>query len=91
MDLFDNAMQERMNHEAPLAARLRPRTLDEVTAMAIVYGSFYSPTNSYHDQEWRMIRHHLARATPTKVTTASFEAIISRRSRRSPRSTGPTC
>ena len=30
MDLFDHAMQERMDHEAPLAARMRPRTLDEV-------------------------------------------------------------
>ena len=28
-DLFDHAMQERMKTEAPLAARMRPRTLDE--------------------------------------------------------------
>ncbi len=30
MDLFEHAMTERMQDEAPLAARLRPRTLDEV-------------------------------------------------------------
>jgi replication-associated recombination protein RarA len=30
MDLFEHAMQERLTQEAPLAARLRPRTLDEV-------------------------------------------------------------
>ncbi len=30
MDLFDHAAQERMRHEAPLAARLRPRNLDEI-------------------------------------------------------------
>jgi len=29
MDLFDHALNERMQHEAPLAARMRPRTLDE--------------------------------------------------------------
>ena len=28
-DLFDHAMNERMKSEAPLAARVRPRTLDE--------------------------------------------------------------
>ena len=28
-DLFDHAMQERMKDEAPLAARMRPRTLEE--------------------------------------------------------------
>jgi putative ATPase len=28
-DLFDHAMQERMQSEAPLAARMRPRTLEE--------------------------------------------------------------
>lgn len=30
MDLFDHAMQENMAHDSPLAARMRPRTLDEV-------------------------------------------------------------
>jgi putative ATPase len=29
-DLFDAAVEERLRHQAPLAARLRPRTLDEV-------------------------------------------------------------
>jgi hypothetical protein len=29
MDLFTHAMQDRMKDEAPLAARMRPRTLDE--------------------------------------------------------------
>jgi putative ATPase len=38
MDLFDNAMQERMIHEAPLAARLRPRTLDEVVGQEHIIG-----------------------------------------------------
>ena len=30
MDLFDNALEERFDEYAPLAARMRPRTLDEV-------------------------------------------------------------
>ncbi len=38
MDLFDHAMQERMTHEAPLAARLRPRTLDEVVGQEHIVG-----------------------------------------------------
>ena len=42
MDLFDNAMQERMNHEAPLAARLRPRTLDEVVGQEHTQSYFES-------------------------------------------------
>ena len=29
MDLFTHSMQQRMKNEAPLAARMRPRTLDE--------------------------------------------------------------
>ena len=29
MDLFTHAMHDRMKKEAPLAARMRPRTLDE--------------------------------------------------------------
>jgi replication-associated recombination protein RarA len=28
-DLFDHALQERMKCEAPLVARMRPRTLEE--------------------------------------------------------------
>ena len=39
MDLFENAMQERMTQEAPLAARLRPRTLDEVVGQEHIIGS----------------------------------------------------
>ncbi len=38
MDLFDHAMQERMEHEAPLAARMRPRTLDEVVGQEEIIG-----------------------------------------------------
>jgi putative ATPase len=29
MDLFTHAMQDRMKNEAPLAARMRPRAMDE--------------------------------------------------------------
>jgi putative ATPase len=38
MDIFDHAMQENMNHEAPLAARLRPRTLDEFVGQEHIIG-----------------------------------------------------
>ncbi len=38
MDLFDHAMQERMEQEAPLAARMRPRTLDEVVGQEHIIG-----------------------------------------------------
>jgi len=38
MDLFDHAMQEDLNHEAPLAARLRPRTLDEFVGQEHIIG-----------------------------------------------------
>jgi len=37
-DLFDHAMQERMNQEAPLAARMRPRTLDEYIGQEHIVG-----------------------------------------------------
>jgi putative ATPase len=37
-DLFDHAMQERMNSEAPLAARMRPRTLDEYIGQEHIVG-----------------------------------------------------
>ncbi len=37
-DLFDHAMQERMNDEAPLAARMRPRTLDEFVGQQDIIG-----------------------------------------------------
>src|SRR5512136_1792600 len=38
MDLFDHAMQTRMNAEAPLAARMRPRTLDEFVGQEHIVG-----------------------------------------------------
>jgi putative ATPase len=38
MDLFDHAMHERMEHEAPLAARMRPRTLDEIVGQEEIVG-----------------------------------------------------
>jgi putative ATPase len=37
-DLFDHAMQERMQNEAPLAARMRPRTMDEVVGQQHIIG-----------------------------------------------------
>ncbi len=37
-DLFDHAMQERMRTEAPLAARMRPRTLDEYIGQEHIVG-----------------------------------------------------
>lgn len=37
-DLFEQAMEERMNHEAPLAARMRPRTLDEFVGQEEIIG-----------------------------------------------------
>ena len=38
MDLFTHAMQDRMKNEAPLAARMRPRTLDEIVGQASIVG-----------------------------------------------------
>jgi putative ATPase len=38
MDLFDHAMQENLNHEAPLAARLRPKTLDDFVGQEHIIG-----------------------------------------------------
>lgn len=38
MDLFDHALEERMNREAPLAARMRPRTLDEFVGQEHIIG-----------------------------------------------------
>jgi putative ATPase len=38
MDLFTHAMHERMKTEAPLAARLRPRTLDEYLGQEHILG-----------------------------------------------------
>ena len=37
-DLFDHAMRERMKSEAPLAARMRPRTLDEFVGQEHIIG-----------------------------------------------------
>ena len=38
MDLFDHAMQEDLKRKAPLAARLRPRTLDEFVGQEEIVG-----------------------------------------------------
>jgi putative ATPase len=38
MDLFDHAMQERLAQEAPLAARMRPRILDEFVGQEEIVG-----------------------------------------------------
>jgi putative ATPase len=38
MDLFDHALRERMKTEAPLAARMRPRTLDEFAGQEEIVG-----------------------------------------------------
>jgi putative ATPase len=39
MDLFTHAMHERMKSEAPLAARMRPRTLDEFAGQEEIVGA----------------------------------------------------
>ncbi len=39
MDLFDHALQNRMKNEAPLAARMRPRTLEEYIGQEHIAGS----------------------------------------------------
>ncbi|HEY69604.1 MAG TPA: AAA family ATPase [Anaerolineae bacterium] len=38
MDLFDHALNERMTREAPLAARMRPRSLDEFVGQEHIVG-----------------------------------------------------
>jgi putative ATPase len=38
MDLFEHAMHEEMKNDAPLAARLRPRTLDEFVGQEHIIG-----------------------------------------------------
>jgi putative ATPase len=38
MDLFDHALAQRMAREAPLAARMRPRTLDEFVGQHSIVG-----------------------------------------------------
>lgn len=37
-DLFDHAMQQRMDREAPLASRMRPRTLDDYVGQEHIIG-----------------------------------------------------
>ena len=37
-DLFDHAMQQRLKNEAPLAARMRPRSLDEYVGQEHIVG-----------------------------------------------------
>src|SRR5918992_1297058 len=37
-DLFDAAAEERLRHQAPLAARLRPRTIDDVVGQPHLLG-----------------------------------------------------
>jgi len=38
MDLFDHARQDQIAREAPLAARMRPRTLDEFAGQEHIVG-----------------------------------------------------
>lgn len=38
MDLFDHALQERLQHESPLADRMRPQTLDEIVGQDHIIG-----------------------------------------------------
>jgi putative ATPase len=38
VDLFDNALEERFDEYAPLAARMRPRTLDEIVGQPHILG-----------------------------------------------------
>ena len=38
MDLFDHAMEQDLKKKAPLAARLRPRTLDEFVGQEDIVG-----------------------------------------------------
>ncbi|MBC8332277.1 MAG: replication-associated recombination protein A, partial [Anaerolineae bacterium] len=37
-DLFDHAMQQQMKHEAPLAARMRPSTIDDYVGQEHIFG-----------------------------------------------------
>ncbi len=39
MDLFDHAREKQIQNEAPLAARMRPRTLDEFIGQAHIVGT----------------------------------------------------
>src|SRR3972149_6527126 len=39
MDLFEHALRDRMAREAPLAARMRPRTLEEFVGQEDIVGT----------------------------------------------------
>ncbi len=57
-DLFDHAMQERMKNEAPLAARMRPRSLDEYIGQEHIVGEgkLLRPSGSICLREWRSLK-----------------------------------
>jgi putative ATPase len=38
MDLFDHSLKEQLEHQGPLAARMRPRTLDEIVGQEHILG-----------------------------------------------------
>ena len=38
MDLFDHSLKDQLRDEAPLAARMRPRTLDEIVGQDHIIG-----------------------------------------------------
>ena len=38
MDLFDQSLKDQLRDEAPLAARMRPRTLDEIVGQDHIIG-----------------------------------------------------
>ncbi len=57
LDIYGRVID--LRHERILEFIREPRTLNEVTAQAFVYGEFYSKDNTLHDPEWRMVRHHL--------------------------------
>ncbi|MDT8382627.1 MAG: replication-associated recombination protein A, partial [Brevefilum sp.] len=38
MDLFDHSLQEQLEHQAPLADRMRPQTLDEIVGQDHIIG-----------------------------------------------------
>jgi hypothetical protein len=47
-------------HEMILGFLEKPRSLDQVVSRGFIYREYYSRDNSFHPQEWRMVRHHLA-------------------------------
>lgn len=58
LDLYASIIEDR--HERVLQALDSPRNLDELTRMGLIYGEYFS--SSFYDPEYRMVRHHLARA-----------------------------